>query len=97
MKYIKKYQGGWILKWAIIIVGIILVLSYFGFDLEKLINSDTTQGNFSYIGKFFNNLWVGYGKPFYDAIANLIAPYVQAVLDLLQRMGRGGTIGYQNI
>ena len=76
------------------IVGIILVLSYFGFDLEKFMNSDVTKGNLGYVSKFLENIWLTYGKPFYDAIANIIAPYMQAVLDLLERMGRGGTVGY---
>ena len=92
MKLIKNIQGGWILKWAIIIVGIILVLSYFGFDLEAFMNSDTTTGNLNYVSKILLSIWVNYGKPFYDFIANLMAPYMEQLLGLLTRMGNGGTI-----
>ncbi len=89
----KRYQqGGWILKWVIIIIGIILILSYFGFSLEDLFKSDATQGNFGFIGRFFNSLWLDYLKPFWDMIVGIMKPFFQAILEFLQRMGRGGTI-----
>ena len=88
----KKQEGGWILRWGIIIIGIILILSYYGFNLREFMESDITTGNLNYIGELLNNIWLNYLKPIYDWTINLMTPFFKAILDLLSRMGNGGSI-----
>ncbi|MDQ5922472.1 MAG: hypothetical protein QG644_180 [Patescibacteria group bacterium] len=51
-------QGGIsILGIIILSIILILVLSYFGFDLRSLIESPKVQENFDYVGGVANNVW----------------------------------------
>gem|GEM_PF-7034015 len=52
MANLNKKEGGWVLKWIVIIFAIILVLSFLGFDIKKFMNSDMTTGNLQYMGEF---------------------------------------------
>ncbi len=52
----KNYQNGWIQIVVIIIVAV-LILSYFGFNIEDAVESEAAQENFSYLGRLFVALW----------------------------------------
>ncbi len=54
-------QGGFI-KWIVIIVVALLILSYFGFSLRELIDRPTTQDNFSYVATTTVTVWDKYLK-----------------------------------
>ena len=61
MKYQRPVTGGFI-KWLIIIIILVLILSYFGFDLKGLIEKEQTQENFKAVFAFFGKLWNDYLK-----------------------------------
>ncbi|MEA2112862.1 MAG: hypothetical protein U9P50_02730 [Patescibacteria group bacterium] len=44
-----KNDNRGLIKWILIIIIAIIVLSYFGFDLRSIIESDQTQGNLGYV------------------------------------------------
>lgn len=50
------------IKWVIIIVVALLVLSYFGFSLRSLIDSPVTQDNFQYVATSTVTVWDKYLK-----------------------------------
>jgi hypothetical protein len=56
----KTNQG--LIRTILFIVIIIIVISYFGFDLKDIINDPQTQSNFSFIWDFLVNLWNNYLK-----------------------------------
>ena len=49
-----------IVKTIILIVIALLILSYYGFDLRKTVESPTTQSNFSYATNFVVSIWHSY-------------------------------------
>lgn len=51
-----------LVKTIIVIIVALLILSYFGFNLRSLINSPTTQDNFSYVKNFTVKVWNNYLK-----------------------------------
>lgn len=50
------------LKLVIIIVVALLILSYYGFDLRKTVESPTTQSNFDYLTTWLTHIWESYLK-----------------------------------
>jgi len=58
----KKQTSGGFIKLIILIVIVILVLSYLGFDIKTFIDSDQTQGNLRYVWGFAVNVWNNYLK-----------------------------------
>ena len=48
------------IKWVIIIVVALLILSYYGFSLRDLANSPTTQDNFGYVATTTVSFWDKY-------------------------------------
>ncbi len=44
-----KNDNRGLVKWIIIILIAVIVLSYFGFDLRSIIEADQTQGNLGYL------------------------------------------------
>ena len=48
------------IKWIIIIVIALLILSYYGFSLKSLVDSPTTQDNFSYAATTTVSFWNKY-------------------------------------
>ena len=58
---ISIYKRGFIKIIILIVVGL-LILSYFRIDLRGLVNSDSTQGNFSYAWSFIQQMWYNYVK-----------------------------------
>ncbi len=51
------------MKWIIIIVIALLVLSYYGYDIRKVVESDTTRNNFAYAGEVVSDVWKDYIQP----------------------------------
>jgi hypothetical protein len=49
-----------IIKWIIIIVIALLILSYYGFSLRALVNSPVTQDNFGYVATTTVSVWDQY-------------------------------------
>jgi len=58
--YMKTNQG--FIKWIIIIVIALIILSYYGFDVREAIESPTTQKNFNYVQQIVWNVWNNYLK-----------------------------------
>ncbi|MEI7480447.1 MAG: hypothetical protein WCJ59_02355 [bacterium] len=52
-------QSG-IIKWIIIFVIALLILSYLGFDLKSTVESQTTQSNFGYVWGYTHAFWDKY-------------------------------------
>jgi len=80
-------QGG-LIQWIILIIILILILSYFGFDLRSLINDGQTQDNFSVVGEWLSKIWNDYLKtPALFIWDELIIPFVwEPIQDLQDRM-----------
>ena len=58
----KNYRAGdrGLIKMILIIVGALLILSYFGINLRNLVNAPTTQDNVSYVASTTVNVWDQY-------------------------------------
>lgn len=56
MNYIKKENKGFI-KTVILIVIALIVLGYFGFDVENIIKSERVQGNLNYVWGMVAKFW----------------------------------------
>jgi hypothetical protein len=52
-------QGGFV-KLIIILVIAILVLSYLGFDLKSIVESQQNKENFNYVWAYINAFWTKY-------------------------------------
>ncbi|MBI3631905.1 MAG: hypothetical protein HY225_00445 [Candidatus Vogelbacteria bacterium] len=61
----------------ILVLAGILILSYFKIDLRGLANSDTTQGNFSYVWSFLEHVWYDYIKTPIVFLLNWVLHFVQ--------------------
>lgn len=55
-----KKQG--LVKFVILIIIAIIALSYFGFDIKSIVESDTAQKNLGYVWDFVKNIWETYLK-----------------------------------
>lgn len=65
-----------IIRTIIIIVVALLVLSYFGYNLRDIVNSPTSQSNFSYVGEVIGNVWNNYLKAPATYVWNIFVVYV---------------------
>lgn len=45
------------LKFVILVIIAIVILSYFGFDLRKIFEADATKSNFSYVWGWISYVW----------------------------------------
>ncbi len=52
-------QRGFI-KWILIIIIAVIILSYFGFDLRTIVESPETQGNLGYVWSIVAGVWTNY-------------------------------------
>ncbi len=57
----QSQQGGFI-KWIVLILILLIVLGYFGFDVREIIESDQVQDNIHYVWTFVVNVWDTYLK-----------------------------------
>lgn len=58
MKFKNDNRG--LIKWIVIIVIAVIVLSYFGFDLRSIVESDATQNNLGYVWGGVVTVWNEY-------------------------------------
>ena len=79
---IKNERG--LIKYIFYIFIIILILSYFGFNLKDFILSDSVQNNLGFIWDLVIELWKNYLKPIYDFLLSLFGPYISNTLDGLK-------------
>jgi hypothetical protein len=70
----KTQQG--IVKTVILLVIALLILSYYGFDLRKTVDSPTTQSNFSYVKTFVVNFWTNYLEKPAKYVWNIFLTYI---------------------
>jgi hypothetical protein len=84
-----------IVKIIIILVIALLILSYYGFDLRKTVESPTTQSNFSYVTVFVSGIWNTYLKaPVMYVWNEIFLKYIWAsALDVMQHGSKGLTGG----
>jgi len=81
---IKNTQNGFV-RMIILIVAIVLILSYVGFDLKTFIESDQTQGNLRYVwsgvlwvwANILEPIWVNYVSPVWTYFWDFIGPKFQ--------------------
>jgi len=79
---IKKEKG--LIKYIFYIFIIILILSYFGFNLKEFMLSDSVQNNLGFIWDWIIKLWKDYLKPIYDFLSSWFGPYISNTLDGLK-------------
>ena len=84
MKKIEKEKQRGVIKYVFYIFILILVLSYFGFNLKEFMNRDLTRENLGYVGGFLFDIWNHYLKPVYDFLADFFGPYISHTLDGLR-------------
>jgi len=77
-------QKGSIFKWLLVLVAVILVLSYFGFDLKSFLESETVSNNFSYLKEFFVNFWNNYLAEYFHIFWNYINPLFGPAIDKIK-------------
>jgi len=58
MKFKNDKRG--LIQWIVIILIAVIVLSYFGFDLRAIIESDRTQNNLGYLWGLGVTVWNNY-------------------------------------
>ncbi|MEY2664563.1 MAG: hypothetical protein RIT04_371 [Candidatus Parcubacteria bacterium] len=91
--YFNANNGGQkgIVKIIIILVIALLVLSYYGFDLRKTVESPTTHSNFSYVTEFVSGVWNTFLKtPVMYVWNEIFLKYIWATaLDVMQHGSKG--------
>lgn len=71
----KKDRG--FIKYIIIIIIILGLLSFFNIDLRKIFESDTMGGNVSFLQEWGNKIWADYLSPTWTWLwENLIRDYI---------------------
>ncbi len=87
------------IKYAIIILVAIIVLSFFGYDLKKIIEAPTTQGNLNYVMSGVTYVWDNWLKQpivyFWDKI--FIGILWNAFVHNLGRIDQGAPTELQNM
>ena len=72
------------IKYIFYLIIIVLILSYFGFDLKSFMHSNQTQSNLNYLWDLVLKLWNAVLKPIYDFLADWFGPYIHQTIDSLQ-------------
>ena len=75
------------IKWIIILIILILVLSYFGINIQQVVNSPTSQSNISYVWSGVTYVWNNY----------LSVPFTYLWNNVGQTLWNAFTQGLQNI
>ncbi len=60
------------IKLVVIVILIVLALSYWQIDLRGIVESETGQANFSFLGELVSNVWTTYLLPFWNFFKALI-------------------------
>ena len=88
--YTINHQSG-LVRTIIIIIIALLILSYFGFDLERLAKNPTTQKNFNFIEKVVLSLWQNVLKKPVMFVWNIFVNYIwQPAFNNLKKISGGG-------
>jgi len=88
MVKIQKNQG--IVRFLLVIIVAVLILSYLGFDIRTFIESDETQGNFKYVWGFFSDLWSDYIAPTWTRYIKPVWTYFWSFIGpTLENFGEG--------
>ncbi|MFZ2038786.1 MAG: hypothetical protein WAV11_02520 [Minisyncoccia bacterium] len=88
--FLHNNDGGFI-KWIIIIIIAILILSYLGYDLKAMVESQQNKDNFSYVWGYVHAFWDKYcAAPFNWVWENIIVKIVwekgiEKGVDLIQK------------
>jgi len=87
-------QKGFI-KLIIVIVIALLILSYFGFDLEQLAKNPTTQKNFNYVERIVLSIWQNVLKKPVMYVWNIFVDLIwQPALNNLTKIKNGGNASF---
>ncbi len=87
-------QGGFI-KTIIIIVIALLILSYFGFDLEKTVKDPATQKNFNYVQRVVLGIWQNVLKKPVMYVWNIFVNLIwNTTVDNLKKIKNGGNASF---
>ncbi|MSR71340.1 MAG: hypothetical protein EXS50_01525 [Candidatus Taylorbacteria bacterium] len=93
MYTINKKQG--LVKMIIVIVIALLILSYYGFDLEQLVKNPTTQKNFNYLEKTVLYIWQNVLKTPIMYVWNIFVDLIwQPALQNLTNIKNGGNASF---
>ncbi len=85
-----------IVKIVILLVIALLVLSYYGFDLRKTVESPNTQSNFTYAKDLVINFWHNYLERPVKFVWNIFITYIWGpAFDAFKRMGSGQPMDMQ--
>lgn len=57
MKYLTNQQQGGFIKLIIVLVVVLIVLGYFGFNVQQIIQSPSVSGNLNYVWGLIVKLW----------------------------------------
>ena len=90
---LQNTNGGFI-KLILLVVILILIVSYFGFNLRDIIEDPQTQDNFSVVWEWFQRIWENYLKRPAEWIWEHILSFIWNDLFLgnLDRLQGGETI-----
>ena len=77
-------QQGFIIKYIFWIVIAVLILSFFGFNLEEFMNSDIVIKNLGYLKKIVINLWESNLQPIYEWLLNIFGDQIFDAISSLQ-------------
>jgi len=77
-------QQGFIIKYIFWIVIAVLILSFFGFNLEEFMNSDTVIKNLGYLKKIVINLWESNLQPIYEWLLHIFGDQIFDAISSLQ-------------
>jgi hypothetical protein len=86
---INKNRG--FIRWILLIIIGIIILSYFGFDLRTIIEDDQTQENVGYVWGFVLMVWENYLQTPVLWVWNNIILFIwnDLFLDNLHKLGNG--------
>ena len=56
----QKNKSGGFIKMILLIVVVLIILGYFGFNVEDIVKSPTVQKNLHYVWNFVSNFWDKY-------------------------------------
>jgi hypothetical protein len=66
-----------LIKFGVKILIAILILSFFGFSIRDLVESDTTQDNFGYLGELFREYVIPFYNTYLSAVVDFIISFIK--------------------
>jgi len=88
-----------LIQWLVIVLIAVLVLSYFGFDLRAIIESEGTQGNLGYLWGLGVTVWNEYlSRPILYFWHNIFIDLLwNSFIDNLERIKNGQPTTYEEM